>query len=784
MFCKTEEFLNTTKYILDVDFFVSKIAEHIVQNFEKLKATSNENFYKIETDDRAFCVLAKIETKKVEPDLNKIIFFKFENKSNKVRKNDTRIKNYIQKREKFIINIYQINSNRDINFKKLFRLFDNNAINFPILSSEQLELIKIADKNVIVQGVAGSGKTNVCIEKLVWCALKNYGGRVLYTTFSRGLLTDTKLKVEAFKLNIINFLQKLQDNKVIFCDEDKKTATENYLGVFLFSNEENIKSKLEKIVGFFDNNVDYFLIADLYKTYFEEKTFADERFFIKNYFPSIKNYNLQSNISKLKNISKELIFKEIFGLIFGFLGEDKSKITLEKYVELRKNSFSKQECEIIFQIAKDYEKYLLQNDMLDNNLASFKMLENIEKIPRYSLVIADEVQDFSQVNLNLFKMISLKMFCAGDALQMINPSYFSFGYLKNLLYEKDIISVAELKNNFRNTKKIQSVIDELEKINIAKFGTHNFVTTGVGIETTTDTKTIFCSDKNTIDEIAKQKFDSFTIVVPSVESKNELRKFLQNQEILTVEEIKGLERNSVLLYNILTDNIEKWQQLEYMIINKKTADENSVFRYYFNIFYVGISRAKSNLFVLEEKKPKCFDLLFEKEFENKNRASFVNSLIETVGKIEFTQDEYIERIAEFLKLEQYDNARFAADKITDDIERKNQFVTIDIYEKFVHNGRYREAGIKFWEAGLLQKAREEFILSGDTILIDFMDAISENSDATLNYEIVKYFLDMKESEVARNFILETIKNDLNTKRQNQRELNNKFKNLRGNKHGK
>ena len=63
-------------------------------------------------------------------------------------------------------------------------------------------------------------------------------------------------------------------------------------------------------------------------------------------------------------------------------------------------------------------------------------------------VVIDEVQDFSQVNLILFKEIALKIFCAGDALQMINPSYFSFRYLKNLLFEKDVMSVLELKNNF------------------------------------------------------------------------------------------------------------------------------------------------------------------------------------------------------------------------------------------------------------------------------------------------------------------------------------------------
>ena len=653
-----------------------------------------------------------------------------------------------------------------------------------MLSNNQLNLIKIADRHVIIQGVAGSGKTNVCIEKLIWCALKNYGGKVLYTTFSRGLLTDTKLKLDYFKNSIVDFLQKLSNNKVIFLDDDHKTAIENYLGVFLFANDGEVKNKLQKIVYFFENNVEYLLISDLYNKYFEEKTFADENYFVKQYLPNIKNYNIENSLSKLKNISNEVIYKEIYGLVFGFCDDEQNNITKEQYIELRQNNFSKQECEVIYQLSQDYKKHLLANNITDNNLASFEILQNYQKLPRYSLIIADEVQDFSQITLLLFKKIALKLFCAGDALQMINPTYFSFGYLKKLLYEKDIISVAELENNYRNSKKIQEIINELEKINTSKFGTHNFVTTGKSVDDAYKTQAIYTCDESAIKEIAKNKFDNFTIVVASQQKKKELRNILKNQEILTVAEIKGLERNTVLLYNLLTDNIDKWNYLDRITLNKKTADENSVFRYYFNIFYVGLSRAKHNLFVLEEKQLQTFKQFFETEFDCKDKKSFVGSLLSTIGKVEFTEQEYLDRIIEFIKLEQYDNARFSANKLTDDIERKKQLVIIDVNEKYVHSGKYREAGIKFWEAGLIEEAKQQFTLSGDKILIELIDAVSQNNQANLNYEIVKYFADVYDNKVASNFIVETIKRDVEQLKNNQKELNSKFKNLRGNKNGK
>ena len=792
---KTENFISQTKYILDIDFFISQIAGNLVKEFDKIfsnidkqKFVNDASCFKIETSDKAFGFLIKFGFQFSEKLSNEkdIIFYKFLNNSAEIRQNDIKIRNYLQKKSIFSVFISSTTDlSKDLNFNKLYRLSNSQNINFPLLSAEQLKLVETENQNVIIQGVAGSGKTNVCIEKLVYVASKNYGGKILYTTFSRGLLNDTKLKVDAFKNNLKSFLEKLENNNVVFLDENHKKAIENYLGIFFFVDEENISKKIKKMISFFENQVDYFLIEDLYKKYFEEKIFADEEFFVKNYLKNIKNYQISNKLPKLKNLSNEIIYKEIFGLIFGFCAENKFDIITEnEYIELRKNSFQKYECETIYQIALDYQSYISKNNMTDNNFASREMLKNLQKIPRYSLVVADEVQDFSQINLLLFKNIALKLFCTGDALQMINPSYFSFSYLKNLLYEKDIISVAELKNNYRNTLKIQEIIDGLEEINIKKFGTHNFITTGKGIDSSISTTAIYCNDNNFASEIAKNKYDNFTIVVATKEQKQNLRKILKNQEILTVAEIKGLERDVVLLYNLLTDNQSKWELLERIILNKKSADENSVFRYYFNMFYVGISRAKRNLFVLEEKNVSTFSQFFKTYFDCQNSKNTINALSKIVSKIEYTQSEYLERVEEFIKLGQYDNARFTVEKITDDLIRKQELIKIEINENYVHHGKYREAGIKFWEEGMLDEAKKQFTLSGDTILIDLIDALSQNNQSNLNYDIIRYYTDLKDNEIARKFVLETIKRDLKNLQAEQKELHDKIKKLKENKNGK
>ena len=141
------------------------------------------------------------------------------------------------------------------------------------------------------------------------------------------------------------------------------------------------------------------------------------------YLENLKNYQLSNKLSKIRHISKELIFKEVFGLIFGFITDDVSKImSEEKYIELRKNSFERSECETIYQIAEDYKEFVKSKNLTDNNFACREMLKNLARMPHYSLAVVDEVQDFSQINLLLLKTISLKMFCAGDVSQMINPA--------------------------------------------------------------------------------------------------------------------------------------------------------------------------------------------------------------------------------------------------------------------------------------------------------------------------------------------------------------------------
>ncbi len=792
---KTERFFYQTKKIAGIDKFILKISESLQSFARDLKEkydtqTDDTNCFKVETYDKNFCYLFKFgfqikNNENISP--YDIVFFADESGFEDLKSNDQRVNQYVRASKIFKIVLKDwVTDTSELDFNKIYFVSNAEYVNLPMLNFKQQELVEIENKNLLVQGVAGSGKTNICIRKIIFVACRNYTGKVLYTTFSRGLLVDTKSKIELFKNNIKQFIEDYRNNRIVFLDKNHKTAIENRLGIFLIvDNETNLLKKLEKVVQFLENNVDYYLIEDIYKREFDEQVeMSDEDTFVKEFLKNVNNHQLKSRLEKIKNLSYSIIYKEIYGLIFGAMNENSNAEMLgfEDYKKRRENSFSAGECEVIYGIAKLYGEYQKTQNLYDNNKISRKLLENSQKIKKYSLSIIDEVQDFTEVNLNLFKKISIKMFAVGDALQMINPSYFSFASLKRLMYDEDLTSVAELESNYRNNKKIVEILDSLSEINTKQFGTHSFVLTGKSVDADALTNVVYSTDESFTKKLKNQKFENFTILVNDLKQKQELREVFKKQEILTISEVKGLERDTVLLYNVLSSNKDKWKILEEFSINHKQADENSVFRYYFNLFYVGVSRAKHNLFVFENEEIKLFKEFFKENFENLNGEETYKVFSDVISKIEIDDDEILERIAEFIKLGQFDNAMFYANKFDDDERRIQQTEKIEAYRNFVFKGRNKDAGIKLWKAGLIQEAKEQFAISGDTKLVEFLENLEGKNKSKLDAEIVKFYVDFDDNDKAQKLIVDVVKADLKEMQENHRiikeklrEFNKKFK---------
>ncbi len=750
---KTEGFIALTRKTLSVDAYISRVAEGIFRAGIAL----GDGCYSVQTADGKYTFFVC----KDRSDGDSLVFYKFLNADPDSGGVDRGLKDHLASSDE--TELILRDADETVPDEDLLRLYlvsgSDGAVNFPRLNETQRRIVETEDANMLVQGVAGSGKTNVCVEKIVYCACRNYRGKVLYTTFSRGLMSETRDRVELFVRNIEELVNAYKEGRVIFLDADHKKAVENKLGIlFSVDDDGEIFAALERVVKFLKNNVEYMLIEDIYERCFSAPKVAGESVFVNEYMAG-KGFRLSGAVEKIKNISPEIIFKEIYGMIFGKyeLSSPQEMMTCEEYIAARSESFTPRECEVIYSVALDYADFLKKRGYTDNNLMSRALLEKINS-PAYSVGVIDEVQDFTQVNLCLIKRLCVKMFCVGDALQMINPSYFNFGYLKRLMYG-DVTGVSELTHNFRSTQRIENIAEKLSEMNIKRFGTHSFILKGESVPSPLASEAIFVKDKTLINALGDKKFENLTVIVGSALKKEKLKSILGNVEILTVAEAKGLERNAVILLDVLSDNADKWRYLHEMSLNRKTADENSVFRYYFNLFYVGVSRARQHLFVVESDHPKFFDRLFDECFERRSRDRALAILGEVAGKLMIDDDEFADRIQKFCALEQYDNARSAADRVSSDELRAKLLAYISVHEKYLRFGKYREAGVDFWQRGYDDEAREMFTRSGDEALFPLMDACLAGGSGALEFGTVRFYPLVEDNDLARNIILETLNKD-------------------------
>ena len=751
---KTETLALATVKLSGVNTLLTHLA------FALLKAGVREGAYRLTAEDVTFFALFSPET----PHRGgaSVIFYDF--RSYPVTTGgDPRLKGLSEFRlEKTIA--------PDSRFGKLYRTFGEETA-LPLLDEAQSAIVRTEGKNLLVQGIAGSGKTNLCIDKILFAAASGYGGRTLYSTFSRGLLLDVRRKVEDYLVSLDKCISAFRTDKATAADASEAIAISRLIGVPV-SPTEPVRERLERIAAYLREKVDYLLPEDFFRKEAGEAPLADESFF-RAFLGSLRNYNLTQRLSRF-NLRREVLFKEIYGFLFGKAVD--APLKKEEYVAYRKGAFSRPEAEFIFDLAEAYRQEIRSKGALELNLACAAFKAPLA--PDYSLVILDEVQDFTEVQLAFFRSLGVKLFCVGDASQMVNPAYFSFARLKDLLYKKDVTDVAELSYNYRNSPEIAGVVASLSDLNRRTFGVHGFVLSAQAVSSEEGAFAVTFPTADFAKRMSKERTDNFTVVVASGAEKEALAAVLPDKEILTVAEIKGLERDTVVLYNVLSSNYDKFERLARTEIDRKTADENSLYRYYFNLFYVGVSRARRHLFVAEERVVPGFDAFFKENFDALTTAQAVEKLKSAVGSTLVDQEEYKRRAEEFTKLGQYDNALQAARHLINDREREKAMTDVEVWREHVARGDYVGAGVSYWEHGYVKEAKEYFELGGAKDLSELIDAATGGSDERLDYRILRHYDRLQGNPAAMKIILSLLKKDSESIKQTVKDTARKIKGLK------
>lgn len=283
-------------------------------------------------------------------------------------------------------------------------------------TSEQQEIADYREDELLVRGVAGSGKTISLLANAIGKNKEN--SSLLFITFNKAL----NQKIEnlwgnnsKYNIEIKNFhswayaqITKIygRPNKPLW-DNDKKNIIELAI--------RNVgRSYNNRFINYSDENV----------------TFLSEEFnFIKG-----KNIRLLSDYSNVERIGRGT------------------------KVRLNPNSIDR---EVVYRIYEEFEREKKNVDKFEFIDFGFKLYPRAEDVTYYDYVYIDEAQDLNQVELQLLRKIAKKGFyvCADDGQKIYRTNYTWTEVGANFRGGR----AKRLRKSFRSTYEIFKFASELQK---------------------------------------------------------------------------------------------------------------------------------------------------------------------------------------------------------------------------------------------------------------------------------------------------------------------------------
>lgn len=478
---------------------------------------------------------------------------------------------------------YQIEKQKLINYQDVDTV-SNDEILKPYLSvsadtrlknivstiqAEQNKIIRYPLKNLIIQGVAGSGKTTVALHRIAYLVYNN-----------KDIIKSKDYMVIGPNKFFVKYISK------ILPDLDVNGVAEYTLEEIL----EKYTNEKYKINNHLDKIVEYDEISEL-KTSMKMKKIIDDYIDkIKVYPESIIVDNIEIvSTREIKRIIEEInenTYKSIkqkqdriYLLLDKYIKENKQRIIdklIEKNIDNKtlqdfkkshikyiKNSIPK-----IKRVSEYYKQILIENNIYKDleiedvpSLLYIKYRLGSEVFDNYKHIVIDEAQDYGEfmfyVIKKIFKNATFGIF--GDLAQ----SLYSYRSIKNWDAVKRIFNseIEYLNKSYRTTIEIMNEANKInEKLNL------NLATPVIrhGDEVEYTNKSI-----EELIEPLKEKYNTIAIITNTLEEAKELHKKFKNYDLITPTDIsyeskitilpsylsKGLEFDAVIILNTFKENI-------------------------------------------------------------------------------------------------------------------------------------------------------------------------------------------------------------------------------------
>lgn len=526
------------------------------------------------------------------------------------------------------------------------------------ISNKQFEYVSDMRAAVLLGG-AGSGKTLVCLHKLE--CYRNYEGNKAYFTYSEGLKKKSekifsKISKGSDKINFYTFES--------YCLKLLGLRGNQFIDFFWFKkNFDMIKKSIQLPVGIGAIDV-WSEIRGIIKGYmwsgwnrnfpisFKEingisrKVLGEKYGYIKTYKNDERQIICENTSEARKNEiikwlqsdeeiteeQKKIVLKDLKKIYsrstaFEYSSTDenfdKRILSLVDYLELSKDIciYSEEDRKAIHAICVSYQMHIDRNNLYDDNdLAGLSLIKLKERSKRpFQFLVVDEVQDLTELQLYfLYNLVENKdnIYFAGDIHQIINPTYFSSGRLKSLFsVNGKNLREQYLNKNYRSQKHIVELANRLSAIRGSFIAKRNQESEEI-VQAINEGQELFYLQKG--ENNLKQMLHAINerSNAATITADNEDRQYLEDilggksNNIYTVTEIKGLEFDYIFCYNLIGKYSVYWKD-----IFAEKARKNAKYRYYFNIFYVSITRARKFLCVYNEEENEFFSGAVSELFE-------------------------------------------------------------------------------------------------------------------------------------------------------------------------
>ena len=333
-----------------------------------------------------------------------------------------------------------------------------------------------------------------------------------------------------------------------------------------------------------------------------------------------------------RDIDAHQAFEEIRGVIgagaAGVLSRDGYRA-----LGIRQSIFFGAQRDALYDLFEKYRAWLAESHLYDLNLVAHDW--QTLAMPRYDLVVIDEVQDITSVQLALVLKTLKKpgqFLLCGDSNQIVHPNFFSWGQVKSLFWHDPQLAQRQqlrvLTTNFRNGQEATRVANQLLKIKQCRFGSidreSNFLVQSVGGSAG---QVALVPDKDATKKELDQKIrqsTQFAVLVMRDEDKAEARKHFGTPLLFSIHEAKGLEYENIVLYRFVSDHRAQFIEiahgvskqdlatdtLDYSRARDKSDKSMEVYKFFVNALYVALTRAIQNLYIIEsDTSHPLFDLL-------------------------------------------------------------------------------------------------------------------------------------------------------------------------------